>query len=138
MTLIDHLAQVPLFSGCSDRDLHHLARAVDEVVLPEGTVLTREGDVGREAFVVVSGTAEVTRDGVAVAEIGPGAVVGEMSLLDGGPRSATVTATSDIDALVLTRPAFNAVLDEVPTFAHRLLVSLAQRLRVAEGPAHLG
>lgn len=137
MTLIDHLAQVPLFSGCSDRDLHHLAQAVDEVMLPEGTVLTREGDVGREAFVVVSGTAEVTRDGVAVAEIGPGAVVGEMSLLDGGPRSATVTATSDIDALVLTRPAFNAVLDEVPTFAHRLLVSLAQRLRVAEGPAHL-
>jgi len=135
--MIDHLAQVPLFSGCSQRDLQHLARVVDEVQLPHGTVLTHEGDVGREAFVFVHGTAEVTRDGVTVAEIGPGDVVGEMSLLDGGPRSATVTATSDIEALVLTRPAFDTVLAEVPAFAHRLLVSLAHRLRSVEESTHL-
>lgn len=135
--MVDHLVRIHLFSGCSDRDLEHLARAVDKVTLAEGSVLTHQGDVGREAFIIVEGTAEVTRDGKAVATIGPGAVVGEMSLLDGGLRSATVTATSDMDVLVLTRPAFNAVLDEVPSFAHRLLVSLAHRLRAAEGATHL-
>lgn len=130
--MTDHLSRIGLFSGCSDRDLERLARATDEVRLPEGTVLTRQDDIGREAFVIVGGTAEVERDGEVVARLGPGDVVGELALLDGGLRSATVTATSDLDALVLTRPAFTAVLDEVPTLAHRLLVTLAHRLRTAE------
>lgn len=134
----DQLSRIPLFAGCSDRDLEHLARAADRVRLPEGTRLTRQGDIGREAFVILSGSADVDRDGERVAEIGPGDVVGELALLDGGPRSATVTATSDIETLVLTRPAFTAVLDEIPMLAHRLLVTLARRLRTAEDPSGLG
>ncbi len=129
--MTDHLSRIGLLSGCSERDLERLARATDEVRLPTGAVLTRQGDIGREAFVIVDGTAEVERDGAVVARLGPGDVVGELALLDGGPRSATVTATSDLDALVLTRPAFHAVLDEIPTLAHRLLVTLARRLRDA-------
>lgn len=135
--LTEHLTRIPLFSGCSRRDLHQLASATDEIRLAEGTELTRQGDIGREAFVILSGTAEVRRDDVAIAALGPGDVVGELALLDGGPRSATVVATTDMDVLVLTRPAFNAVLDQVPTLAHRLLVTVARRLRSVEDPTVL-
>lgn len=130
--LADQLATLPLFSACSKRDLQRLAKATDEMTVPVGTELTTQGGVGREAFIVVSGTASVTRDGVLLAEVGPGAHIGELALLDGGPRSATVTATSDMALLVMSKPAFNAVLDEIPTLAHKLLVSLARRLRESE------
>lgn len=131
-TSVDRLARIPLFSGCSDRDLKRLVRASDEVSLDAGTVLTSEGELGREVFVILTGAAEVTREGTVVATLGPGDHVGELSLLDGGPRTATVTTTEDTTVLVLTRQAFNGVLDEIPTLAHKLLVSLAHRLRAAE------
>lgn len=130
--LTDHLSEISLFSGCSSGDLQRLARAADEVSVGAGTILTTQGDVGREAFIVLDGTACVERDGQVVATLGPGDHVGELSLLDGGPRTATVTATTDVALLVLSRPAFNGVLDEIPTLAHKLLVSLAHRLRNAE------
>jgi CRP/FNR family cyclic AMP-dependent transcriptional regulator len=135
-SLTDHLSDVPLFSGCSKKDLQRLARAADQLHVAAGTVLTTEGDVGREAFILLEGTAEVRRGGTVVAELGPGAHVGELSLLDGGPRTATVTATSEVELLVLSRGAFNGVLDEIPTLAHKLLVSLARRLREAEAASH--
>ncbi len=135
--ITDHLLRIPLFAGCSTRDLDRLARATDEVTLSAGTTLTRQGDIGREAFVLLSGTAEVQRDGATVAELGPGAVIGELALLDGGPRTATVVATTDVEVIVLSRPAFNAVLDEIPTLAHQLLVTLAHRLRAADDTTQL-
>lgn len=130
--LADQLAGLPLFSALSKRDLQRLARATDEIQVAAGTELTTQGGVGREAFVIVSGTATVAKDGRIEAEVGPGAHIGELALLDGGPRSATVTATTDMTVLVLSKPAFNAVLDEIPTLAHKLLVSLARRLRESE------
>jgi CRP/FNR family transcriptional regulator, cyclic AMP receptor protein len=130
--LVDHLASVPLFSGCSADELQRLARVVDEVTVPAGTKLTVEGDLGREAFVIVDGTATVSKQGNEVALLGPGDHVGELALLDGGPRSATVTTTSDTTVLVMSKPAFNGVLDEIPALAHRLLVSVARRLRESE------
>lgn len=130
--LADQLAGLPLLSACSKRDLQRLARATDEIRVPAGTELTRQGDIGREAFIIVSGMASVSKDGVIAAELGPGDHLGELALLDGGPRSATVTATTDMVLLVLSKPAFNAVLDEIPTLAHKLLVSLARRLRESE------
>ena len=136
-SLTEHLAEISLFSGCSPKDLQRLAKATDEIAVEAGTVLTNQGDVGREAFILLSGTATVERDGRTVASLGPGDHVGELSLLDGGPRTATVTATTDVQLLVLSRPAFNGVLDEIPTLAHKLLVSLAHRLRVAEDHSHL-
>lgn len=133
----DRLAGVPLFSACSDRDLQRLARASDRVTVEEGVALCTEGDLGREVFVILEGAARVTKGGIEVAALGPGDQVGELSLLDGGPRTATVTTTAPTTALVLTKPAFNAVLDEIPTLAHKLLVSLAHRLREAErSPVH--
>jgi CRP/FNR family transcriptional regulator, cyclic AMP receptor protein len=130
--LVDHLASVPLFSGCSGEELQRLARVVDEVTVPAGTKLTVEGDLGREAFVIVDGAAAVSKQGDEVALLGPGDHVGELALLDGGPRSATVTTTTDTTVLVMSKPAFNGVLDEIPALAHRLLVSVARRLRESE------
>ncbi len=131
-SIVDQLAGLPLFSACSRRDLQRIARAVDEVTIAAGNDLTVEGTVGREAFVILSGSAEVRRGGELLATLGPGAPFGELALLDGGPRTATVTTTEETTLLVLSKPAFNAVLDEVPTLAHKLLVSLARRLRESE------
>ena len=128
----DEIAGVPLFSACSKRDLQRLARATDELEVAAGTELTVEGTIGREAFVIVSGTAAVSKDGTQVAVLGPGDHFGELALLDGGLRTATVTAIDDMVVLVLSKPAFNGVLDEIPTLAHKLLVSLAHRLRESE------
>lgn len=128
----DHLAGVPLFSACSRRDLQRLGRSSDELTVEPGHVLTEQGALGREAFVILAGTATVTKDGVDQAQLGPGDHFGELALLDGGLRTATVTADTEVTLLVLTKPAFNGVLDEIPTLAHKLLVSLARRLRESE------
>ncbi|CAN5420949.1 hypothetical protein BH10ACT3_BH10ACT3_05560 [soil metagenome] len=128
----NEIAGLPLFAACSKRDLQRLAKATDELRISAGTDLTTEGTLGREAFVIVSGTAAVTKGGQQVAVLGAGDHFGELSLLDGGVRTATVTALDDMVVLVLSKPAFNGVLDEIPTLAHKLLVSLAHRLRESE------
>ncbi|MEY2430526.1 MAG: family transcriptional regulator, cyclic receptor protein [Acidimicrobiaceae bacterium] len=128
-TYLEHLASVPLFAACSRKDLQRIARASDEVQIPEGRTLMKQGDVGRECFVLVEGKVKVERNGKRVASLGPGAYFGELSLLDKGPRTATVTAESPITVLVLGPREFSGVLDEVPTLAHKLLTALAQRIR---------
>jgi CRP-like cAMP-binding protein len=128
-TYLEHLASVPLFAACSRKDLQRIARASDEVQIPEGRTLMKQGDVGRECFVLVDGKVKVERNGKRIASLGPGAYFGELSLLDKGPRTATVTAESPITVLVLGPREFSGVLDEVPTLAHKLLTALAQRIR---------
>jgi len=129
---VDEVANIPLFSACSKRDLQRLSRAADELSISAGTDLTVEGTIGREAFVIMSGRANVLKGGAKVATLGAGDHFGELSLLDGGLRTATVTAVTDLTVLVLSKPAFNGVLDEIPTLAHKLLVSVAHRLRDSE------
>lgn len=106
-----------------------MAKASDEVVLPAGKNLCEQGTIGREAFVIVGGKAEVRRNGRKVATLGPGDCFGELALLDHGPRTATVTAVTDIDVLVLGAREFAAIIDEVPPIAHKLLKSLAGTIR---------
>jgi CRP-like cAMP-binding protein len=89
----------------------------------------KQGDVGRECFVLVEGKVKVDINGRKVASLGPGAYFGEMSLLDKGPRTATVTTETDSTVLVLGPREFSGVLDEVPQLAHKLLAALAQRIR---------
>ena len=84
-TYLEHLASVPLFAACSQKDLQRIARASDEVQIPEGRTLVKQGDVGRECFVLVEGKVKVERNGRKVATLGPGAYFGELSLLDKGP-----------------------------------------------------
>jgi CRP/FNR family cyclic AMP-dependent transcriptional regulator len=126
---LDHLHNVPLFTGCSNKELQTIARAADEITLPAGHVLTDQGQVGREAFVIVKGEATVRRNGKKVASVGPGAVVGELSLLDHGPRTATVTTDSETTVLVIDQRHFLAVLDDVPTLSHKILATLAAKVR---------
>jgi CRP/FNR family transcriptional regulator, cyclic AMP receptor protein len=128
-THLDHLAAVSLFSACSNKELQAVARATDEVVLPQGKVLCEQGSVGREAFVIIDGTAEVRRNDARIATVGPGTCVGELALLDHGPRTATVVAETEITALVIGIREFAAIVDEVPPIAHKLLRALAARIR---------
>ena len=126
---LDHLHQVPLFSSCSRKELAKIARATDEVQVEAGTTLMEQGRLGREAFVIVSGTASVRIGDREVAELGPGQHVGELALLDGGPRTATVVATSDMELLVISQRAFVALLEDVPELARKLLTSMAKMVR---------
>jgi CRP/FNR family transcriptional regulator, cyclic AMP receptor protein len=133
---IDLLRGVPLFSACSKRELSRIASLADEIEVPKGRVLTREGDPGRECFVVVDGRATVTvGDRGRVTRLGPGACFGEMSLLDSEPRSATVEAQTDMRLLVLNSRSFSSLIDEVPSVARKVLATMASRLRTVEGEA---
>jgi CRP-like cAMP-binding protein len=126
---VDHLRGVALFSSCSQKDLEKIAKAGDEVTMPAGSLIVDQGQTGREAFVVLSGQVNVRRNGKKVATLGPGAVVGELSLLDHGPRTATVTCDTDCTLFLISQRQFMGVLDTVPALAHKLLSSLAGRIR---------
>jgi len=126
---LDHLARVPLFAGLPRADLEKIARATNEIVVESGRSLVTQGDTGHEAFVIVEGNAAVTIDGNEVATIGPGAVFGEIALIERVPRNATVTATNPLRVLVLGQREFSGLLDESPQFARRIMASLAHRLR---------
>jgi CRP-like cAMP-binding protein len=126
---LDHLRQVSFFSSCTTKDLQKIAKVADEITVEPGTVLTDQGQAGTEAFVLVDGTATVRRNGKKVSTLGPGAVVGELSLLDRGPRTATVTTDTPCTLLVIGQRNFLAVLDEVPALSHRMLAALAGRIR---------
>jgi CRP/FNR family cyclic AMP-dependent transcriptional regulator len=126
---LNHLASVPLFSGCTTKELRDIARATVELTLDQGKEFVTQGDVGREAFVIVDGQAAVSRGGNTVATLGPGDCVGELALLDHGPRTATVTAATPLTVLVLGPREFSGLLDEVPTLNHKILAALAARVR---------
>jgi CRP-like cAMP-binding protein len=132
---LDHLAQVPLFSTCSRKDLQKLGKASDEIEVKQGKVLVEEGKPGHEFFLIEDGTAEVRRNNRKVATLSRGQFFGELSLLDRGPRSATVIANTDMTLVVLGQREFLGVIDEVPAMAHKLLAALAGRLREADSRA---
>jgi CRP-like cAMP-binding protein len=125
---IEVLKRVPLFSGCSKNELRELARSTDEVDLREGYVLVREGRPGREFFVLVDGSVRVTRDGKKIADLGGGEWFGEIALLTKVPRTATVTTTSAVKALVLTDRAFRRLVETMPSIAIKVLASVGDRL----------
>ena len=126
---LEHLRNVNLFQGCSTKDLEKIARASDEITMPAGSLIVDQGQTGREAFIVLEGSVLVRRNGKKVGVYGPGTVVGEMSLLDHGPRTATVICETDCTLLLLDQRHFMGVLDEVPALAHKLLGTLAARIR---------
>jgi CRP/FNR family transcriptional regulator, cyclic AMP receptor protein len=133
---VDLLGEIPLFRGCSKDELRHIDRAATQADYPAEHVLCTEGAVGRELIMLIEGDARIERGGKQIAEVGPGAFIGEMSLLDGGPRTATVTTITPVKALILPTREFWQVVDEVPAIAHRLLATLAERLRAADEAAY--
>ena len=134
---IDHLAEIDLFSRCTRRQLVAVARRSTEVDASRGSVLCREGETGRQCFVVRDGEATVTIDGDEIATIGPGSVFGELALLDGAPRVATVTAATDMRLVVLSRPEFDELLAEVPVVSRQILAAVGARLRAADELLHV-
>jgi CRP/FNR family transcriptional regulator, cyclic AMP receptor protein len=131
-TFARHLAEVPLFSACSQKDLALVARRGEDVTVDAGKVLVSEGATGSEFFVIISGKARVTRRGRKVATLGPGDFFGDLALLDKAPRNATVTADTPMELVVLAQREFAAIIDEVPGFSKKLLAGLARRLRAAD------
>lgn len=130
---IERLATIAPFRRCTRQQLRELAKLTTELDAERGAVLCREGDVGRECFFVRDGQATVTIAGDEIATLGPGSIVGELALLDGGPRVATVTAATDMRLVVLSRPEFNQVLADMPVVSRRILESVGARLRAADG-----
>jgi CRP/FNR family transcriptional regulator, cyclic AMP receptor protein len=126
------LGEVTLFRGCSPAELRHIGGLTSEVSVPEGRVLCRQGQPGREGFVIIEGEAEVTIDGKPVARITAGGFFGEMALLDGGPRVADVTARTPMRVLVLTRGEFHTLVIDHPRVAWKLLEGIGTRLRRVE------
>jgi CRP/FNR family transcriptional regulator, cyclic AMP receptor protein len=129
---IEHLQQVPLFAACSRKDLQLVARRAEDVKVPAGKALVSEGETGQEFFVIIEGTARVTRQGRKIATIGPGQAFGELALLDKAPRNASVIADTDMELVVLGQREFAGIIDDVPGFARKLLAGMAHRLREAD------
>ncbi|HLG07497.1 MAG TPA: cyclic nucleotide-binding domain-containing protein [Gaiellaceae bacterium] len=125
---IELLKRAPLFAGCSKSELRELALTADEIDLRDGHVLTREGRPGREFFVLVNGTVRVTRKGRKISDLGPGDWFGEIALLTDAPRTATVTATSPVDVLVITHRGFKRVVETMPSIALKVLACVGDRL----------
>jgi CRP-like cAMP-binding protein len=126
---LERLAEVPLFAACSKRELLAIAQASDLMEVPLGYRLIEQGSTGAECFVLVDGQVRVTRNSHEVGRLGPGACFGELSLLDRGVRTATVETETPATVLALGRREFATVLDTVPSINHKLLATLAGRVR---------
>ena len=126
---MEQLAGVSLFVGADRKELVEISKATTELVVDAGTVLVNQGDVGREAFIVIDGEASVTVDGAEVARLGPSACIGEIALLDGGPRSATVTALTPMTVLVLDPREFKGLMLKIPAIAVKVATALAAKVR---------
>ena len=134
---VDLLRRVGLFSSCSRKELKEVASLTTPVEATEGEVLAREGKPGSELFVIASGSAKVTLRGKDLATLYPGDAFGEMALLDGGPRGATVTAETPMSLYVLGPREFSTLLEAVPAIGRKILASLARRLREVQKLEHL-
>ena len=130
---VELIKRVPLFADCSKSELRQIAETADEVDVPAGTMLTKEGASGKEFVVIVDGAAEVRRRGRKINELGSGDFLGEIALISGAPRTATVKTTEPTRALVLTAPAFRSLMRRVPSIQLKVLAALARRI-----PDHLG
>jgi CRP-like cAMP-binding protein len=122
------MSKVPLFARCSKRELATIATLADEVDLPAGKVLATEGDRGREFFVVLEGSADVRHDGLDLPPLGAGDFFGEIALVTDKARTATVTATTPMRALVITDRAFRELLRNSPEIQGKVLAAVADRL----------
>ena len=131
-----HLEDVPLLADCTQKQLRAISDISRVVEVPAGTSLTRAGQPGDEFFVILDGSAAVEKPGKKRVFLRPGDFFGEMSLLDGGPRSVTVRAATSLRVLVIDRKNFQGVLREVPDLTQKLLVTLSRRVRALETPEH--
>jgi CRP/FNR family transcriptional regulator, cyclic AMP receptor protein len=131
VSLIDRLQGVPWFAECTEEQLDAVVRLAERLHIDEGEAILREGRLGRELFVILEGRAVVTRTGRVVNELGAGDYFGELAAIADAPRNATVTATSDLDVLIVGPREFNAMMD-IPGVRNALLLGMARRIRDAD------
>jgi CRP/FNR family cyclic AMP-dependent transcriptional regulator len=125
------IRKIPLFKHCTGRELAEIAAIADELDLKKGTELTKEGKAGREFFALVEGTADVLMGGKKINTVHQGDFLGEIALITGRPRTATVKATSPVRVLVITARNFRRLLDKSPEIQRKVLLSVAERLATA-------
>jgi CRP-like cAMP-binding protein len=126
------LGEVGLFEGLSNKELKQIYNASREVVFPRGSIIVKEGEEGVGFHLVVTGKAKVTLKGRARTTLGPGKFFGELSLIDRGPRTATVTAETDVTTLSLVSWEFLPLVEKTPSIARKLLLEMCRRLREAD------
>ncbi len=127
-TKVAALARAPLFDGLSKKELGQLAKTTEDLEVPPGKVLCKQGDLGREFFVIVEGEADVRRASRKVGTLGPGEFFGEIALVERTPRTATVTAKTPLRFFVLTSQSFWGLLDHNPEVERKVLRALAKRV----------
>jgi CRP-like cAMP-binding protein len=130
--IVELLRTVPLFSSLPDHDLTQVADRMKEVHFNEGTSVAKQGESGVGFHLVVDGTAEVSKDGEVLTHLGRGGYFGEIGLIDGGPRSATVKATTELNTVSLVGWDFTPLLDN-PSFTKGLLLGLCRIARQERG-----
>lgn len=126
---VELIKKVPLFARCSKRELAAIAAEADELALPSGRRLTTQGEPGSEFVIILDGTAEVQKNGRRINQLGPGDFLGEIALISGAPRTATVTTTSDARLLVLTDRGFKRLTRDTPSIQASVLKALSERLQ---------
>jgi cAMP-dependent protein kinase regulator len=127
-TKVEALRRVPLFEGLSKKELTELARVSEDLEVPAGHVLTKQGETGQEFFVIVDGTTEVKARGKSLGDRGAGEFIGEIALLEDTKRTATVTAKTQLRLFVLTRQDFRRLVDQNPAVERKVLQTLARRV----------
>lgn len=132
---VELISKVPLFGGLGKQQLAQVASIADEIDLPAGKALTREGERGREFFIVLEGEVEVHRNGRKLSTRGAGEFFGEIALISDIPRTATVTATTPVRALVIRDREFRALVEQMPSIALSVLSAVAERLPTASADA---
>ena len=130
---VEALKRTPLFEGLTKKELGALASATDDLQVEPGTVLCREGRIGSEFFVIVDGDAEVTQGGRRISTLSGGDFVGEIALINHSPRTATVTATSQVHCFVLTSGEFRRALDDNRNIERKVMQALAARVAALSG-----
>ena len=134
-TKLELLRRTPLLSDLGRKEIEEVGRLVDEIDVPAGKVLMREGDTGREFFVLVNGTVGIERGGKRIRTLEPGAFFGEVALLSEAPRSATATSEGPATLLVLGHREFHSLMDQYPSIRTCVLEALAKRIRTLEPEA---
>ena len=133
----ERLARIPLFEGLSKKQLSQVSSLMTPLDLKAGKVIARQGEVGREFLILLEGQVEVARDGKIIAVRGPGDFIGEIALLDNRPRTATVTARTDVVVEVLNRGEFASLLAEAPELSSQVMATMARRLAAIDRESHL-
>ncbi|HEX5939000.1 MAG TPA: cyclic nucleotide-binding domain-containing protein [Dehalococcoidia bacterium] len=132
---VKRLEAIPLFAHATRRQIEHVAAIADEVDVRAGTTLAKQGERGLDFFLIEDGTASVVADGKEIATLGPGDFFGEISLVDGGPRTASVEATANMKLLVVRKPLFDDLLETTPELREAVVRALGERIRALEEKA---